>query len=283
MEKLSSVSETALFTLRARAIEAEKKNPIIKDAVGVEFVNKLRSFVPAESRERIFNKKLSPVLTRHLAMRARMYDLYTKIFIKNTPGGLIVSLGCGFDTRYWRISEKPWNYIELDLPEVIEAKKAVLSAEVSYPMIGCSILDDEWLEKILAIQKENVLFLAEGLFPYLPHDDVKRIFKKIAGSFSDSSIVFEVVTKKYTKGIWKKIVAAKMKRALRSEADVSYKFGLADAKEIESYGKNIRVVEEWSYLEDKDIKPGFLRLFRNMKFISRTQWTIKALIGAQTR
>jgi len=26
-------------------------------------------------------------------------------------------------------------------------------------------------------------------------------------------------------------------------------------REVESYGKNLKVVEEWSYLEDEDVKP----------------------------
>jgi methyltransferase (TIGR00027 family) len=282
MDTLNSVSETALITLRARVLEAQKEKPIIKDVMGVELVQKLKSLLPLDTRERIFDKKLSSVLTRHLAMRARKYDLYTRNFIKNNPDGLVVSLGCGFDTRYWRLSENTRNYIELDLPEVIEAKKALLANAVKYKMIGFSILEENWIREILAVKKKNVLFLAEGLFPYLPQYEVEKIFKKIAGSFSDSLIVFETVNKKYTKGIWKKMVVAKMKRALGTEAGASYEFGLSDAREIESYAKNIRVVDEWSYFEDKDIKPGFLRFFRNIKFMSRTQWTIKAEIGEKT-
>jgi len=114
---------------------------------------------------------------------------------------------------------------------------------------------------------------------YLPQNEVEDIFDRLSESFSKSSIVFEVVNKKYTKGIWKKVVEAKMRRALGIVTGSSYEFGVYDASDIESYGKNIRVAEEWSYLEDKDIKPHYLRLFRNIKFMSRTQWTIKAMIG----
>ena len=53
----------------------------------------------------------------------------------------------------------------------------------------------------------------------------------------------------------------------------------SNSSDIESYGEGIEVVEEWSYFEDEDIKPRILRLFRNMQFVSRTQWTIKAMIG----
>ncbi|MFC1724912.1 class I SAM-dependent methyltransferase [candidate division KSB1 bacterium] len=278
---LNDVSETALITLKARVIEAKKENPLLRDDTGVNLLNRIESILPIETRKRIIDRKLPSTLTRHIALRARKYDSYARNFIKENTDGLVVSLGCGFDTRYWRVSEKPWKYIEIDLPGVIAAKNEILKDNVNYSMVGCSVLEEKWIKEISAIQNENVLFLAEGLFMYLPQNAVEGIFKKISETFSKSSIVFEVVNKKYTKGIWKKVVEARMKRALGSEAGSYYEFGVYDAKEIESYGKSIRVFEEWSYFEDKDIRPKFLRLLRNIKFMSRTQWTIKAIIGQQ--
>jgi len=277
---LNAVSETALLTLKARVVEAEKQSPVIHDAKGCEILNKLSSQVSAEIESRVLNRKLPSTLTSYLALRARKYDSYTKTFIKENPIGLVVSLGCGFDTRYWRVSNKPWNYIEIDLPEVIKAKKEVLGDNnVEYEMIGCSVLDMDWIEQIASKQKEKVLFLAEGLFMYLPEKDVVRLFKRLAGTFSKSQIVFEIVAKKYTTGFWKKIVESKMKRNSGTEAGASYNYGLKDARDIESYAENIKVMEEWSYFEDPDIKPGFQRLFKHLKTFSRTQWTIKARIG----
>ena len=70
-----------------------------------------------------------------------------------------------------------------------------------------------------------------------------------------------------------------MKKQLGSDAGSAYQFGIPNAKEIESYGNNIKLMEEWSYYEDGDITPSFLKLFRNFKFMTRTQWTIKASLG----
>ena len=114
---------------------------------------------------------------------------------------------------------------------------------------------------------------------YLPQTEVVNLFNKLARSFSKSEVVFEVVNKKYTQGLWKKSVEAKMKRSLGSEAGASYEFGVREASEVEAYGPGIKVVEEWSYFEDEDIRPRFLRLFRHFKSMTRTQWTIKATIG----
>ena len=174
---------------------------------------------------------------------------------------------------------KPGSYFEVDLPEVIETKKKVTGDKVEYEMIGCSVLNNNWIEQIVLKQKERVLFLAEGLFMYLPEKDVAGLFEKLAGSFSNSEIVFEIVNKKYTKGFRKKIVESKMKRNSGTEAGASYNFGIKETKDIESYANNIKVTEEWFYFEDPDIKPAFQRMFRNFKLFSRTQWTIKASIG----
>jgi methyltransferase (TIGR00027 family) len=278
MDVFSAVSETALITLKARVVESQKKKPVIDDAVALAFYDRLQSLLPIEIAKRILDKNLPLTLTRYIALRARKYDRCTKKFLSKYPDGLVVSLGCGFDTRYWRISNEPWRYIEVDLPNVIAAKRKALCDVVPYTTIGCSVLQEEWINKILSMQKEHVFFLAEGLFMYLPKDSVIGLFNRLAKSFTQSEIVFEVVTEKYTKGLRKKIVESKM-NTLGTKAGSLYDFGIRVAKDIESYGENIRVVEEWSYFEDEDVEPRFFRLLRNIKLFSRGQWTIRATIN----
>jgi methyltransferase (TIGR00027 family) len=277
MNALSDVSETALITLRCRVIEAERKNPIIEDHVGRECLTRIKPLLSPEVQNRIMNRKLSTALTRHIALRSRKYDAYARAFIKEHPDGMVISLGCGFDTRYWRVSEKPWNYIEIDLPEVTTIKKKILNDMIDYKMIGSSVLEETWIAQIASIQKKHLLFLAEGLFMYLPKSEVTKIFKRLSETFSSSQIVFEIVNERMTKGIWKKIVETKLKKRMGSTAGTSYTCGIKKATDIEAYGKNIKVAEEWSYFQDKDIQPRILRLFRHSKFLSKTQWTIKAL------
>jgi methyltransferase (TIGR00027 family) len=194
MDVLNSISETALITLRARVIESQKEKAVIKDDVGAECLRRLQKLLPRETQDRILKKKLPSTLTRHLALRARKYDEYARTFIQGHPNGMVVSLGCGFDTRYWRLFEKPWKYVEVVLPEVIEVKKKVLGDIAQYLMISCSVLEKEWILKIRSMQSDNVLFIAEGLFMYLPREEVIRIFKRLSASFTKSQIAVEVVS-----------------------------------------------------------------------------------------
>jgi len=278
MVNLNAVSETALLTLKARVLEAEKPSPLIHDPMGREILDRISTQVSAGTLERVLNKKLPSTLTGYLALRARKYDFYTKTFLEEYPDGTVANLGCGFDTRYWRIRDKPWNYVEIDLPEVIQAKREILGNSAEYEMIGSSVADREWIDSISAKQKKRVLFLAEGLLMYLQEHDAIQLFRRLAVTFSESQIVFEIIRKKYTEGFRKKMVEFRINRASGTLAGESYNFGLKQAKEIESYSDSIRVLDEWSYFEDPDIKPGFLRILRHFKAFSRTQWTIRAAI-----
>lgn len=276
MDQFSAVSETALITLRSRIIESEKTFPVIHDPVGAELLQRLKKQDLDESVNSLLYRKLPSSLTVPLALRARKYDSAVKEFLAVYPDGLIVSLGAGFDTRFWRLGIEKTNYIEVDLPEVIEAKKYILGDLVTYEMIGASVLEKEWIEEISLHQASRVLFLAEGLFMYLPGQEVIETISRMAGSFSDSRIVLEMVNKKYTEGFWKKIVESKMKRRAGTSAGSSYQYGVRDAKELEYYHEKIKIVEEWSFFEDEDIKPAFYKIFRNIRLMTRAQWTIIA-------
>ena len=279
MNNLSNVSETALFTLRSRVIESQKTNPVISDPIGMELLKRIESQASEGSVKSLLNRKLPVTLTNPLALRARKYDSFANEFLRIHPDGLIVNLGAGFDTRYWRLNSEGIKYLEVDLPEVIEAKNALIGDLIKYEMLSASVLDDDWLKHISSLQTGNILLMAEGLFMYLPEIEVIRTFSRISEILSNSKIIFEVVNKKYTQGFRKRMVEQKMKKRMGSSAGSSYNYGVKDAREIENYGSSIKVVEEWSYFEDKDIKPAFLKIFRNIRFMTRVQWTIVAHLG----
>ena len=276
MHSLSEVSETALITLRSRVMEARKAHPVLKDPVGEESFESLMALVPEELRKRVMERKLSPVLTLHIALRARKYDQLCREFLEEHPDGLILNLGCGFDTRFWRLGGGDLEFWELDLPGILGFKKEILKERITYPLIEESVLEEGWIQKLKETQKQNILFVAEGLFMYLPRDQVIRTLSMLAENFQDSRLVMEVVAEKYTRGWRKKMVERKMKKGAGSTAGDYFQYGIREARDLESYHPGYRVREVWSYFEDPDIRPAFLKLFRNSKAMSRTQYTVVA-------
>ncbi len=273
--KLSDISRTAIVTLRSHVIESKKRNPIIKDPMAEYCLNRFVSLASGDEQEQLFKRKLATRLTSHIAIRVRKYDLIVNDFIANNPKCIVVNLGCGFDTRYWRINNQKCQYIELDLHEVIEIKKEILKDKLNYKLIGCSVLDTSWIEKVTKKGNRNVLLIAEGLFMYLDRDDAINLFKTFSEKFYHSQIVLEVVTDRYTRGIWKKIIIMKMKKELGLDSGSSYNFGIKNAHELETYGDGIKVIDEWSFVEDPDTHP---RIYKYLG-LSRTQWTITATIN----
>jgi methyltransferase (TIGR00027 family) len=273
--ELTDVSKTAIATLRSHVLESQKDRPIINDPMARYCLDKLASLASEDERALLFDRKLSSALTSHIAIRARKYDSTANDFISQNSSSTVVNLGCGFDTRYWRIDNEKCEYIELDLPEIVELKKGILRDHLGYELIGCSVLDHSWIDRVTSKENRNFLLIAEGLFMYLPRTDVINLFKTFSERFYHSQIALEVATEKYTRGIWKKIVEMKIKRELGLDAGSSYNFGVKNALELESYGNGIRVIDEWSYVEDPDTRPRILKYMG----LSRTQWTITATIN----
>ncbi len=257
--ELTDVSKTSLATLRSHVIVSQKRNPIINDPMAAYCLEKLILLASDREKTLLFDKKLPTSLTNHIAIRARKYDLIANDYISKNPSCTVINLGCGFDTRFWRINSKKCVYIELDLPEIISIKAEILKKHLTYELIGCSVLGLSWLDKVTSKSDKNVLFLAEGLFMYLPKMEVTNIFMAISKRFYRSQIVLEVVTEKYTRGIWKKIIERKIKRLLGLDAGSSYNFGVTNAFELETYGNGLKVIDEWSYVEDPDIRPRILK------------------------
>jgi methyltransferase (TIGR00027 family) len=278
MAPLNTISETALITLKSRAVETEKQPSLIRDPLSLMLMDKLNSFELSHEQHRILERKPPVTLSSYIALRARKYDAYAGAFLQENPSGLVISLGAGFDTRYWRISAGPGKYVEVDLPEVVSVKKELLGNLLEYDLMGCSVLEKQWMDQVAAIQKEHILFLAEGLLMYLPEKEVIQLFQQLASTFKNSQIVFEVVDRKYTRGLRKKMVESKMKRRGGTEAGASYSYGISEGKDILAYANNIKIVEEWSYFEDPDVRPKYLSLLRHLKSFSRMQWTIQAAI-----
>lgn len=276
--KLSDVSGTAIATLRCHVLESKKTKPILDDPMSEYFLNRLISIASDQNEAAKLSKKLSPVLSNHIAIRARKYDNIVNDFVAENPNSIVINLGCGFDTRFWRIHNQGCKFYDLDLPEVIGLKREILKEKLEYELIACSVLNTSWIDRILSEKNRRVLLLAEGLFMYLNKSDVIGLFKTFAERFLNSQITLEVVTEKYTRGFWKRIVSYKIKRELGLDAGSSYNFGIKNAKELESFAHGIKVTNEWSYTEDPDIRPRILKYMG----LPKTQWTVTATLNAKS-
>jgi O-methyltransferase involved in polyketide biosynthesis len=244
---LSQVSRTAILTLICRAVEAEKNQSEFNDPMAILCLERLMSMASEEEKRWIAKKKrtyegIQEPHAKAGAQRAEEFDNITNRFIADNPGCTVINLACGFDTRFWRIENAKCNFIELDLPDVIQLKKEIFQDHLSYEMIGSSVLDTSWIDKITINGNTSFILLAEGLFMWLPKPEAIRLFKEIGERFTRSQLALDTVPEKYLHGLWKFFIG--LETRIDWGLDVAWTFGIKDSHDIETYGNGLKVISE---------------------------------------
>jgi methyltransferase (TIGR00027 family) len=272
---LSGVEETALLTLYARAIESQSENPILKDRKVENLVEQLDQVLQKQNSkmaERLRNRAIDPKLTVHLQLRAKKYDDYTLNFLERHPEAVIINIGCGLDTRFFRIDNGQCQFFDLDLPGMIQLKRQLIEELDRSHMIGQSVLDFEWMDPIAKLNRP-ALILAEGIFMYLPKEKVKEMVLELQKRFPDSELACELTNITWVEGFWGKLAALKMRSRFNLREDARFLFGVSKASEFEAWGEGIEFLEKWFYMDDNHPKLGLMRIFRNWKIFQDAQFT----------
>jgi O-methyltransferase involved in polyketide biosynthesis len=242
---LSQVSRTAILLLICRAVEAEKDKSGFNDPMAVLCLERLISIASEEDKRWILRRKrmYAGIQARDAkagVRRVMAFDSAANRFIADNPRCTVINLACGFDTRFWRIENEKCRYIELDLPEVIALKSEILKDHLAYELIGSSVLDTSWIDKVTINGNTGFLLIAEGLLMWIPQQDAARLFKEIGERFVRSQLVLDMVPERYTKGIWQKLI--RLHSRIDMGLDVFWVFGINHPQDLEAYGKGFKVV-----------------------------------------
>jgi methyltransferase (TIGR00027 family) len=274
---LSDVAATSLITLYCHALESETEDPIIKDPKAVELMQ-LFNLELAKSENKLHRQmaagKLDQKMVVHIATRARRYDQYVKDFLTQSPHGSIVNIGCGFDTRFYRIDNREVDFYDLDFPEVIEIKQKFLTENSRYHFIPSSVLNYQWMEWLFQPRNRPVMFVAEGVFPYLHTAEVRELVLKLQAEFPGSELVCEVFNALWLTQPWKRMINFKMQRELHMGQDATFNFGIRASQDMEKWNSGIEFLDDWTYLDEPEPKIGWLRLLRHVELFRKTQWTV---------
>jgi len=273
---IGDVGVTSFLTLYCHAVESQSKDPILNDPKAVEVTRELSKILSGSKNrlERDLSKgKLKKSMVVHIAIRAKQYDRYVSDFLKESPGGVVVNIGCGLDSRFFRIDNKKVIFYDLDLPEVIEIKKHFFRETKRYKLIASSVLDYIWMP-VVAKHKGPFLFIAEGVFMYLNRSDVRSLVLKLQKEFPGSDLVCEVVNSLWVDTPLKTIVNFKMQRELHLGKGTTFNFGIKGSREMEEWSPGIKFLDEWSYFESNEKKLGLLKIFKHFGLLNRTQWTV---------
>lgn len=174
--------ETTLFTLYGKALQSAAPDPILPDPWAVEAVSRI---------DYDFGKlKVHEYESQIIAIRSRQFDVLTRRFIEQQPDSIVLQLGCGLDSRVFRVDPPapiPWS--DVDYPDVIELRRRLYPERTGYTMIGSAVEAPDWLESIPS--DRPVIVVAEGLMMYLDPAVVTSLLNRITDHFPGGVLTFD--------------------------------------------------------------------------------------------
>lgn len=219
-----SVEWTNLCTLYLRAYESRSPAPILGDTAADEAVDRI------EYDWGRMRRASWPESNQYLvAMRAKQLDDWTTDFLRRHPNAVVLHLGCGMDTRAFRLHPPlTVQWFDVDQPQVIALRRKLYEDSDRYRMIGSSVTDEAWLHEIPT--DRPTMMVAEGLLMYLDEPEVRRLLHRLTDRFGSGELVFDTLSpigprlsKMFTKGITK--------------------WGIGDARELERWNPRLRFLE----------------------------------------
>lgn len=246
---LEGISETLLMTLYARARETQRPDALLKDQLAVSMVNQIEADF---SRLRMQGHDEVAVI-----LRMKKFDDFVRNFLARHPEGVVVHVGCGLDTRFERVDNGHVEWFDLDLPQVIELrKKLIAEANDRQHTLSGSVFEDGWLAAVEPYQSRPCLFIAEGVFPYFEEAQIKNLFLKLRDHFPGAEVVCDAHTPFV---IW----ADNLQLALAG-VNARLKWGLRHGKDVERWGEDIKLLDEWYYFDGSEPR---MRPYRWMRYI----------------
>ncbi len=137
------------------------------------------------------------------AVRSVNMDRYIRDFLKRNPDGIIVELGCGLETGFYRNSDGKSLWYEVDLPNVIEYRKALIGTDERDRTITGDAFAQEWIQIIRAEHPDApILVTGSGLFYYFEEKRVLGLFRMLK-KYGNVEAVFDTVNSSGMKRISK--------------------------------------------------------------------------------
>lgn len=280
--RVEAVSETLFLPLYSLALESQREDPILADPGAVALTRALnQSFAGSDLplHRRLVNGDLPPTLVTTMALRIRRFDRYVADFLARQPQGVVVNLGCGLDDRRRRTDNGRVRWFDLDLPEVIKLRRSLLPESDRMRFLASSVLDLRWLDALPHEPGHRFLFVAEGLFMYLPPDGVRTLVLALRQRHPGAELVAEVAHATIVRLMRGRLSRGKFRRQFGISADVVYQFGLRDSHDMQQWAPGLVLLDDWTYFDEPQPRLGWMRLLARWPLFRRAQWTVHYRLG----
>lgn len=176
---LSGPAKTMLSTLYLKALDADFEHPVLGDRFAGEAIAR----IDYDWAELGITGRWAPLFT----VRTAQYDIWAQQFIAGHPQCTVIHLGCGLDSRVFRLDPGPdVEWYDVDYPAVIALREQVYPTRPNYHLIPTSATELSWLDRIPA--DRPTLLLAEGISMYLTADEGTALLRSVVERFGTGEL-----------------------------------------------------------------------------------------------
>jgi O-methyltransferase involved in polyketide biosynthesis len=257
MVRLGKVQETLLIPLYGRADQTRRKRGLLHDPKSVEMV---------EAIDYDFSRFDGTRSLLGATVRTCIFDVWVRSFLADHPAGTVVEIGAGLNTRFERVDNGQVNWIDLDLPDVIELRRKFFTESDRRRMIAASVLDPAWISSVLAGPGPYFLS-AEAVLVYLSHTQVKEALGLMARHFPGARIALDTAGSRIIDNQDRHDTLKHMRGRMTWACD--------DPRALESWGLGLRL------LESRDLSQLPAPLRPTVPFGARAMLTVGRLLAGK--
>ena len=254
----NTVQETLVIPLYARRACSELYPRIYRDETAALLIGAVDyDFSALEGRAKSTMQRFG-----FLEVAMRQLDLAWEVrdYLKSHPDAAVVNLGCGLDDTGRRCDNGSCRIYNLDFPDVIAVRDALLPAGEREENVACDLNDFSWMDRIDA--RGGAVFFAAGVFYYFRTEQVRALVGAMA-AFPGGRLVFDAANRTAVKLMLKTWVKS------AGVQDVGAYFAVADAKrELSDWAPGLGVESRAFMLGYNDLKDpaisGFFRLMARL-------------------
>jgi O-methyltransferase involved in polyketide biosynthesis len=182
--RLTRTQRAAVASLHRFALDARSRKPVLGD----QHAGGVLAGLQRSGWRLALNRAGAPLV----AARAREVDELAAAFLVEHPGGLVLNLGAGLDSRVHRVDPPAGaEWVDLDLPEVVGLRRQHCAPHEAARAVGAAALDESWWDEIP--RARPTLVLAEGLLPRLTGEQVHALLDRITERLPRGRVVVDVV------------------------------------------------------------------------------------------
>ena len=232
---LGVVEDTLFVPMLGRIYASDHCPQILYDKKVLELKNKLPS-------DLIEQKKQTQYTLLASASRSANMDRFIRSFLERRPDGVIVQLGCGLETTYYRCDNRRTHWYAVDLPHVIDYRRELLPELERETYLAGDAFTEDWIRQVRTeFPDAPILVTAGGLFHYFEENKVVALLRTM-GQFGNMEVVFDTVNKRGMTMMKKKY----MKQV--GHADAQMFFYVDSVEELAAkIGGNVKVIAEEPY------------------------------------